>query len=158
MANMPKRKKSKDNPYTLGYDDSSNYFIFFKDIQNRIHKVEVSEKVFDAFDNFELEDISQMHRFERHIEHSEIYEDNLIHRALDKPVLLEDEVEKRFLYKRLKDAINELSDTQRKRIIKYYFENKNIIEIAKEEITTFQAVSKSLNNALIKIKKFLEKN
>ena len=75
----PKRLKSKDNPYTIGYDEINNiYTIEFKDNKNEIHNIEISKEVYDAFDKFELEDISQMHKYSRHIEHSEIYENNII--------------------------------------------------------------------------------
>lgn len=89
MAKMPIRNKSKDNPYTLDYDEEKNaYIVEFKDISNQFHKVEVSEKVFKAFDKFELEDISQIHKYRKHIEHSEVYEETLMHRAINRLFLL----------------------------------------------------------------------
>ena len=43
MAKMPIRNKSKDNPYTLDYDENNNkYTVEFKDINNQYHKVEVA--------------------------------------------------------------------------------------------------------------------
>ena len=75
MNKRPKRRKSKDNPYVLKYDEKKqSYIVLFKDSSNNFCEVEVSELVFEAFDEFELEDISQMHESERHIEHSELYE------------------------------------------------------------------------------------
>ena len=69
MATMPKRRKSKDNPYVLNYNEKEqSYIVSFKDNKNNIHKVEVSEKVFGAFDKFELEDISQLHKVAKHID------------------------------------------------------------------------------------------
>ena len=98
MAYKPKRRKSKDNPYTLDFDELEEiYIVSFKDNKNVIHKVTVSDKVFSVFDKFELEDISQMHEYERHIEHSELYEETLNKRILDKPISLEEEVEKNIL-------------------------------------------------------------
>ena len=45
MAKMPIRNKSKDNPYTLGFDEEKNiYTVEFKDNKNILHKVEISEK------------------------------------------------------------------------------------------------------------------
>lgn len=53
------RNKDKYNPYTLDIDEKTNtYIVEFKDTKNIIHRVEVSEKVYEAFDRFELEDIS----------------------------------------------------------------------------------------------------
>ena len=60
MAKMPIRNKSKDNPYTLGFDEEKNiYTVEFKDNKNILHKVEISEKVYKAFDKFELEEANE---------------------------------------------------------------------------------------------------
>lgn len=69
MANMPKRRKSKDNPYTLDYNDNEHiYTVSFIDNKQVIHNVEVLKKVFEAFDKFELEDISELHKVDKHID------------------------------------------------------------------------------------------
>lgn len=45
MKSLPKRRKKKDNPYTLLYEAESNkYFILFKDVRNIINKVEVNNE------------------------------------------------------------------------------------------------------------------
>ena len=151
----PKRRKSKDNPYTLKIINNT-YFVLFKDGMNTYREVEISEKVFNQMDKFELDDISQMHKSDRHIEKSEIYEDNLNKRAFNKPVLLEDEFIKRATFDNLKNGINKLPEIQKRRIKKYYFDDKSQAEIAKEEQTTKVAVNKSLKKALSNLKKFLE--
>lgn len=93
MAKMPNRNKSKDNPYTLGFnEDNQTYTVEFVDNKKVMHKVEISEKVYQAFDKFELEDISQIHKYRSHIEHSEVYEETLEHRMVDKPITIEQEV------------------------------------------------------------------
>lgn len=151
--NRPKRRKSKDNPYTLKIINNT-YFVIFKDGMNTYREVAVSEDIFNAMNTFELEDVSQMHKSDRHIEKSEIYEDNLNKRALNKPTLLEDDFIKKATFDDLKNAINKLPEIQKRRIKKYYFDDKNEYEIAKEEKTTQQSINKSLNKAL----KNLEKN
>ena len=58
MAESPKRRKCKDNPYTLNYIEEKNiYTITFKDVKGHLNKVEVSEEVYRVFDKFELQDI-----------------------------------------------------------------------------------------------------
>lgn len=38
MATMPKRRKSKDNPYVLNYNEKEqSYIVSFKDNKNNIH-------------------------------------------------------------------------------------------------------------------------
>ena len=158
MAYKPKRRKSKDNPYTLDFDELEEiYIVSFKDNKNVIHKVTVSDKVFSVFDKFELEDISQMHEYERHIEHSELYEETLNKRILDKPISLEEEVEKNILNEKLREVISTLPEIQKKRLIKYYFENKTFEQIAKEENCTKRAVKFSIDIALEKISKEIKK-
>lgn len=158
MAERPKRRRYKDNPYTLKYVEEKNiYIVSFKDVKGHLQNVEVSKEIYLAFDRFELEDLSEMNEYDNHIEHSEIYENNLELRAKNKPISLEDEVIQKSTFEELKKAIDSLPNIQRRRIKKYYFEEKNEIQIAKEENATHQAVHKSLSNALIKLKEILKK-
>ena len=130
MANMPKRKKSKDNPYTLIFDDILNkYFVSFKDISKKEQIIEISEDVFEALNKFELEDISQMHKFDKHIEHSELYEETIYKRAINSVLSVEDIVEKKVTIAELKDAINTLSEKEKKRIKMYYFDDLTLEQI-----------------------------
>lgn len=98
MAKMPIRNKSKDNPYVLGFDeDKKTYTVEFVDNKKVIHKIAISVEVYNAFDSFELEDISQIHKFRKYIEHSEVYEKILNTRMVNKPVSIEDEVENKIV-------------------------------------------------------------
>lgn len=157
MANMPKRRKSKDNPYSLNYNEENHtYKVSFKDGINIFHEIEVSEKIYEAFDKFELEDVSQMHKYERHIEHSEIYENTLNSRAVDKPVSLEQEVENKMMVDELKDVINLLSEVQKRRLKMYYFEDMTLKQIADIEGCSPKNVFKSIEQAKENIKKNLK--
>lgn len=157
MATMPKRRKSKDNPYVLNYNEKEHsYIVSFKDNKNNVHKVEVSEKVFGAFDKFELEDISQMHEYERHIEHNEVFEYTLNNRAVDKPVGIEEQVENKFIAEELLLAINKLPEVQKRRLKKYFFENMTMIEIAKQEGCSKVAVKHSIDDGIENLKKNLK--
>lgn len=154
MVKIPNRNKSNDNPYTLGFDEEKNvYTVEFMDNRKQIHKVEISEKVYQAFDKFELEDISQIHKFRKHIEHSEIFEETLEHRMLNKPITIEDEVEEKILFDDIKNAIDSLPEIQKNRIKKYYFDNKTLEQIAEEENCSKVAVKYSIDIALEKISK-----
>lgn len=154
MEKHSKRNKSKDNPYTLSYNETaSSYVVEFKDNKNIIHKVEISDEVYEAFDKFELEDISQIHKYRKHIEHNEVYEETLYHRSINDSVSVEDEIEEKIMYEELKQIINKLSDIQKRRIKMYYFEDMKVEEIAILENTTHQAVSKSIRKGIEEIKK-----
>ena len=157
MAQLPIRNKSKDNPYILGYDeDKKSYTVEFKDNKQVIHKVEITEKVYQAFDSFELEDISQLHKYRSHIEHSEIYEETLNKRMTEKPITIEEEVEKKIIFEDIREVINSLPEVQKRRLKKYYFDDMTLEEIAIEENCSKVAVKYSINIAIEKISKKLK--
>lgn len=151
------RNKDKYNPYTLDVDKNNTYIVEFKDVNNIIHKAEVSEKVYEAFDKFELEDISQIHKIRKHIERNEVYEETLFHKSIDVSISVEEQVESKILHEELKDAINELNDVQRRRVKKYFFENKTYEEIASEENCSKVAVKYSIDIAIKNISKKIKK-
>lgn len=157
MARMPKRRKSKDNPYTLEYiEDKNIYRVNFKDNKGNLNAVEISVDIYKAMDKFELEDISQMHQFERHIEHSELFEGTLNERAMYKPIALEDIVENTIINEELRRAIDSLSEIQKRRIKLYYFDGLTQQEIANREGTSLRAVQYTLNSAINELKKILK--
>ena len=158
MAERPKRRKYKDNPYTLRFIEEKNiYIVSFKDVKGHIQDVEVSQEVYKAFDRFELDDLSELNEYDNHIEHSEIFENNLERRIKDKPISLEDEIIKKSTFEELKNAIDLLPEIQKRRIKKYYFDEKTEQEIANEEKTTHQSVHIILERALRNLKKLLKK-
>lgn len=133
------RNKDKYNPYTLDLDvKNSTYIVEFKDVNNIIHKVEVSEKVYEAFDKFELEDISQIHKIRKHIERNEVYEETLFHKSIDVSISVEEQAENKILHEELKDAMSkarelfnsDLKDIDINNITKYYY----MIEIYNKEM------------------------
>lgn len=156
MKKHPNRKKDKYNPYTLYFDeDKELYFVEFKDGNKITHKVEVSKRVYTAFDKFELDDISQINKIRKHIERNEVYEESLFHRAINIPTSVEDIAEMEILKEELKFAINELPSIQKRRLKKYYFNNMTLEEIAKEENCSKVAIKYSIDIAIEKIlKKF----
>ncbi len=157
MAIRPKRRKYRDNPYTLNYcEERDIYIISFKDSKGRLQNVEVTETIYKAFDRFELDDLSEMNEFDNHIEHSEIFENNLNDRAMDKPISLEDEIIRKSTFDELKKAIEMLPEVQKRRIKKYYFEDKTEQQIADEENATQQAIHKNLKLSLEKLKEILK--
>ena len=157
MAQRPKRRKYKDNPYTLNYcEERDIYIISFKDSKGIFQNVEVTETIYKAFDRFELDDLSEMNEFDNHIEHSEVFENNLNDRAMDKPISLEDEVIRKSTFDELKKAIEMLPEVQKRRIKKYYFEDKTEQQIADEENATHQSVHIILERAIENLKKILK--
>lgn len=157
MVKIPVRNKDKYNPYTLGYDeDSKTYVVEFVDNMRVIHKVQVSDKIYEAFNEFELEDVSQIHKYQKHIEHNEVYEETLNARAINKPISVEDEVENKIMTEILKNAINTLSLVQKRRIKMYYFEDMTLKQIAELEHCSIMSVKESLDSGINKLRKIIK--
>lgn len=156
MKESPKRRKYRDNPYEIMIIDKKN-FINFKDSKNIVQKIEVDSQIFEVFNDSELHDLSELNEYDRHIEHSEVFDMTLYHRSNEEMYSLEKEVEDKILNEELRACIRTLPEVQRRRIVKYYFDDKNEYEIAKEEGTTHQAVNKSLKQAREKLKEILKK-
>ena len=157
MKERPKRRRKKDNPYILNYNDNSKiYTVSFKDVKGNIQIVEINKEIYDCLDKFELNDLSEMNEFDRHIEHSYIYENKINDRAFIKTESVEDIVENKIISDKLKKAIDELSVIQRKRIKMYYFEGLSQKEIAEVEGVSVRAVQYTLNEAISELRKILK--
>ena len=155
MDKRPKRRKCKDNPYEL-IKEETKYYIKFKDSSNQIKVVEVNEAIYKTFDNFELDDLSFLNEFDRHIEHSEVNENNIFNKLNDKPIELEDYIIQKVTFEELYNAISKLPDIQQRRIKMYYFEEMTEQEIAEKEHTTQQSVHIILKRAIDNLKKLLK--
>ena len=114
--NRPKRRKHKDNPYTLIYTLNERYVVVFKDSKNVFHEVEVTEEVYNAFNDFELRDLPELNEYDNHIEHSKLYEETLYKRTNLIYGSVEDDFIKKSRYEDLMKAINELPKTIKRRI------------------------------------------
>ncbi len=155
MDKRPKRRKDKYNPYTL-YTKAGRYYISFVDVNNNFQEIAVSQKVFESFNKFELEDISQMNEYDRHLEHSEIYEHTLHKKKDASEWSLEEYFENVQVTENLHIAISKLPEVQKRRLNKYDFDEKSFDEIALEEGCTYQCVQRSVYRAVEKIKNSLK--
>lgn len=155
MDKRPKRRKDKYNPYTL-CSEKGRYYISFVDVNNNFQEIAVSQEVFESFNKFELEDISWMNEYDRHYEHSEIYENALHRRNVSDIQLLEEYFDNAQDAENLHMAVNKLPEVQKRRLKKYYFGEKTFEEIAIEEGCTYQCVQRSVYRAVSKIKNILK--
>lgn len=150
----PKRRKDKYNPYNI-YEQDGSYYISFKDGQGLYQKFEISEKIYEAFNSFELVDLSYLNVWDRHIEQSEIWETSLNERALEVPETVEDIVLRNIQTENLYEAIDKLPEAQRRRLWMYFFDGMTYEQIAEFEKCKHPAVVKSVKAALKNLKKFL---
>lgn len=157
MKIKPKRRKTRNNPYSLvNFSDKNCYIINFTDINKNVRNVSVSKEIYDEFNKFELEDLSEMNEYDRHIEHSKLKELTLNKRILNKNKSVEKYVIEKIENQELYSAILKLSKIQRNRILMYYFQELTQKEIAEKDNCSIRAVQYSINSALKKLKKFLK--
>ncbi len=157
MKIKPKRRKSKSNPYTImNFSEQNDYAVKFKDINNKENIIKISKSLYNEFNKFELEDLSEMNEFDRHLEHSKLNEISLNKRIINKNKSLENSVIEKIENEELYNAILKLPMLQRNRIIMYYFEELSQKEIAIKEKCSIRAVQYTINIALKNLRKFIK--
>lgn len=144
-----KRRKNKYNPYTL----EVNHRITFLDSRGIKQNILLSDRLYQEFNSFELQDLKEMNEYDRHIEHLELTEESLYHNTHNQYTSLEDIVLKKIVYEKLYEKIEKLSDIQKRRLKLYYFEGMTLENIAKIEGCSKVAVKYSIDHALKKISK-----
>lgn len=156
MNSLPKRRKYKDNLYTLNTIDN-HYYILFRDSSNMPRIVEVKKEIYDIFNQFELDDLKELNEYDRHIEHLELTDESIYKKVINNEDGIDDLIIRNSTYDELINAINKLSNTQRRRIKMYYFDELDLKTIASIEHTSFQMISKSIKQAINNLKKILKK-
>ena len=151
--NHPKRRKDKDNPYTI-YRTENGQYVSFKDGQGGLHNLKIDKPLYLLFDRFELEDKSYLNSFDRYIEHSELTESSLNERAASKSEPVENIVYCRICNERLYHAVAALPEKQRRRLVMYYFYDLTYEQIAELEKCSAHSVFVAIKRAEDKIKTF----
>lgn len=151
----PKRRKDKYNPYTLSQNEDKHY-LSFRDGQGILRELQITKELFEVLNRFELDDLSVLNEWDRHIEHFEQTEQSLNRRAFSKEESVEETVLRSIEYERLHRAITQLPETQRRRLILYYFEGLTYEQIARMEGCTIMPVKRSIDSAIKKLKLFFK--
>lgn len=151
----PKRRKDKNNPYTLSVANG-RFYLSFRDGMGVLHEMEIDGELYGLLNAFELEDLSYLNEWDRHIEQSELSEETLEQRMRRTPCSVEETVYRAIQYEQLHQAIDHLPKTQRRRVILYYFYDFTYEKIAEIEGCTIMPVKRSIDRALEKIKSFFE--
>ena len=151
----PKRRKDKYNPYTLSQKEDKHY-LSFRDGQGVLRELQITKELFEVLNRFELDDLSILNEWDRHIEHFQQTEQSLNRRAFFKAESVEETVLRSIEYERLHRAITQLPETQRRRLMLYYFEGLTYEQIARMEGCTIMPVKRSIDSAIKKLKLFLK--
>jgi len=155
----PKRRPNEDNPYklyTVGIKtDHPHYYLSFRDSAGTKQFMEIDKTLFDAFDRFELDDLSFMNEVDRHYEQSEQTEESLNKRTIWPQQSVEETVSQQMEVEELHRAIAQLPEKQRRRLVLYYFGEFTYQQIAEMEGCKYQTVQDTIYAALKNLKNFL---
>lgn len=151
----PKRRKDKNNPYTLSIADG-RFYLSFRDGVGVLHEMEIDGEMYRLLNAFELEDLSYLNEWDRHIEQSELSEETLEQRMHRTPCTVEETVYQAIQHEQLHQAIDHLPKIQRRRLILYYFYDFTYERIAEIEGCSVHSVLVAIERAKEKIKLFLK--
>ena len=152
------KKWKEDNEYfEVQYDtDTKKYYSCFTDVQRKYQRVEIEKKVVPAYIKASKIAKKFENEYSRHIEHSEIFENNLNIRAMDKPLSLEDEIIRKSTFEEVRNAIEQLPEIQKRRIKDIYFNHYSEQKISRNYNVSQQAIHKRKMKILKKLKKILD--
>lgn len=141
-------------------DGTEHFFVTFIDINCHTQTIEVSEYIYNEFQQFKKIEKRQQHHFERHIEHSVQSDENLHRRSTIEPDLTEDIVIERICHDAVNNAVTALSAVQKRRIVLYYEYGFSYEKIAKIEGCSKVSIKRSLDRAkeqiFVTLKKYYE--
>lgn len=160
MDIRPKRRKAKDNPYTLFTvgirTGRPQYYVAFQSSSGHRVCIEVEREVFEAMDRFELDDLRYLNEIDNHYEHSELTEATLARRAAHKPEGMDAFILEKMQNDCLKEHIAMLPPVQRRRLVLHYYGQFTCKQIAELDHCTVIAVKKSLDTARKNLKKMMK--
>jgi len=147
------------NPYTLRteiVEGIMHYFVSFKDGQAVLRETEVSRPVYLEFLRFVKRERNIRRWDERHIEQSELSDETLYKRALHPPKSVEETVFDSQRDERLRQAVAELPEIQRRRFVLYHEFGLTYEQIAEIEGCKRQPVTRSIQRAEEKIREAIK--
>jgi len=147
------------SPYILRteiIDGITHYFVSFKDGQAILRETEVSRPVYLEFCRFVKRERNLRRSDERHIEQSELTDESLYCRAACPPKAVDEMVFDSMRDERLRQAIAELPEIQRRRFVLYHEFGLTYEQIADMEGCTKMPVKRSVDRAGEKIREAIK--
>lgn len=123
MITPPKRRRKKENPYTLIELENNIFVVSFIDVYGEIQNIKIDKRTFDEFTKFELDDLKKLNEKDNHFDYRRInddYDEMLIFNNSNYICSIEDDVEKKLFNEELYSAINSLNPIQKDRIKKLF--------------------------------------
>jgi RNA polymerase sigma-70 factor (ECF subfamily) len=133
-----------------------HYYVSFADGQSVRRETEVSRPVYLEFLRFVKTERNLRRWDERHTEQSELTEVTLYNRALHPPKGVDETVFDSERDERLRQAVAELPEIQRRRFVLYHEFGFNYEQIAEMEGCKRQPVTRSIESAETKIREVMK--
>lgn len=144
--------------YTLEYiENEDKYYISFVDSAGKDCRIEIDNETFDIYMKSKKTYIKIKNETSRHIEHSELTDEEIYKRAFKPTESVEQIVIKNIENEKMNKALQTLTDTQYRRIELHIINEITIRDVAKLEKVQKKQIEKSLRLSFKKIKKFFEK-
>ena len=152
----PFRRRSKENPYRLLREsETGKCYVQFRDIHGVLQTVEVEKAVYDAFERFELDDLSALNEADRHGARESLEEAE----ARTAGGRTHEEPEALWLRRESAAALDallrKLPDRQRRRLLLHDQIGLPYREIARIEGCSLQAAARSVQAARKRMRKLL---
>jgi len=148
------------NPYILRtemIEDNTRYFVSFIDGEGVHRESEVSQPVYLEFLNFVKTERNLRRSDERHYDMSGIDCDTILRKMLHPPPSLEDTVFGSLMNYEIRQTIEDLPETQKRRFVLYHEYGLTYEQIADMEGCKRQPVTRSVEIAEDKIRKVVRK-
>jgi len=137
--------------------EKNKYWIIFKNYLGEEIESEIPKDIFDTYIESKNVYKKNQNEEERHWEYIELSENELFKRSIKYQDSVESIIIKKEMEKELHLAIQQLPKIQKKRLKKYYFDEKTEREIAAEEGIKHQAIHIGLDRSRKKLKNILKK-
>lgn len=123
MITRSKRRRKKENPYTLIELENNIFVVSFIDVYGEVQNIKIDKRTFDEFNKFELDDLKELNEKDNHFDYrriNDVYDEILIFNNSNYICSIEDDVEKKLFNEELYSAIIFLNPIQKDRIKKLF--------------------------------------
>lgn len=149
--NEDKLDDFEDADYYVVIDRKNN--IILLEVKATKELTEINQEILEGLRGCDSIKMKQDNEKKRHWEQSETYEITLHIRAVNKPMGVDEIVEKKIMEEKVREAIPLLPEIQKRRIKKYYYGDLTLEQIARQENCSKAAVKYSLDFAIENLKK-----
>lgn len=151
------KRETIDTYIVFSNSDESKNIIAFKEETGKTRIIRANKLLRDEYRKRKSEENSQKIKFSRYIEHSELTENSLNNRAINKGISLEEEAISNLEAERIIKQIWNLPVPQNRRVYMYIVDEFSYTEIARIENRSIPTVKESIDRGLENLRKNLKK-